>query len=89
MPESTEQILHADKYTAGEAPIAVTLPDDLATRLGSGWTVPLQDTFGEFQLGIWLRETGVASGRRDGRGGRLGWRPPGRHGRPRRRLGAS
>jgi len=61
MPESTEQILHADKYTAGEAPVAVTLPADLATRLGPGWTVPLQDTFGEFQLGIWLRENGVAA----------------------------
>ena len=59
MPESTEQILHPDKYTAGEAPIKVTLPDDLATRLGTGWSVPLQDTFGEYQLGIWLREGGV------------------------------
>jgi hypothetical protein len=60
MPVSTEQILHADKYTAGEAPVDVTLPADLASRLGSGWSVPLQDTFGEFQLGIWLRENGVA-----------------------------
>ena len=51
MPESTEQILHPEKYAAGEAPIAVTLPADLATQLGAGWTVPLQDTFGEFQLG--------------------------------------
>ena len=64
MPESTEQILHADKYTAGEAPIAVTLPADLATRLGPGWSVPLQDTFGEFQLGIWLRENKVAAAMR-------------------------
>ena len=59
MPESTEQILHADKYTGGEAPVDVTLPADLATRLGPGWSVPLQDTFGEYQLGIWLREGGV------------------------------
>ena len=59
MPESTEQILHADKYAAGEAPIAVTLPADLASRLGAGWSVPLQDTFGEYQLSIWLRENGV------------------------------
>ena len=36
MPSSTEQILHPEKYTAGEAPIAVTMPADLATppRLG-------------------------------------------------------
>ncbi len=60
MPQSTEQIIHPEKYTAGEAPIAVTMPADLATRLGSGWTVPLQDTFGELQLGIWLKGAGVA-----------------------------
>ena len=59
MPASTEQILHADKYAAGEAPIAVALPTDLASRLGAGWSVPLQDTFGEYQLSIWLRENGV------------------------------
>jgi hypothetical protein len=53
-PASTEQILHPDKYAAGEAPDAVTLPSDLAAKLGSGWTVPLVDTFGEFQLGVWL-----------------------------------
>ncbi|MEA2620130.1 MAG: hypothetical protein QOC97_903, partial [Chloroflexota bacterium] len=61
MPKSTEQIMHPEKYTAGEAPVAVTLPADLATRMGTGWTVPLQDTFGEFQIGIWLREAGVAA----------------------------
>jgi hypothetical protein len=60
MPESTEQILHPEKYTSNEAPVPVTLPADLATRLGTGWTVPLTDTFGEFQTGIWLREGGVA-----------------------------
>jgi hypothetical protein len=59
MPESTEQIIHPEKYTAHEAPAKVAMPDDLATRLGTGWTVPVQDTFGEFQLGIWLRERGV------------------------------
>ena len=60
MPASTEQILHPEKYTAGEAPVAVTLPADLATRLGTGWSVPLLDTFGEYQMGLWLRESGVA-----------------------------
>src|SRR5262249_5212155 len=53
-PASTEQILHPEKYAAGEAPVAVTLASDLAKKLGSGWTVPLVDTFGEFQLGVWL-----------------------------------
>ena len=59
MPKSTEQILHPEKYTAGEAPIKVTMPADLATHLGAGWSVPLQDTFGELQIGIWLRGGGV------------------------------
>jgi len=59
MPASTEQILHPEKYTAAEAPVAVTLPTDLATRLGAGWSVPLKDTFGEYQIGLWLRESGV------------------------------
>ncbi|MFL5651397.1 MAG: hypothetical protein ACJ777_08945 [Chloroflexota bacterium] len=57
MPVSTEQILHAEK--SGEAPIPVSLPADLKAKLGAGWTVPLEDTFGELQLGIWLREGGV------------------------------
>jgi len=73
MPASTEQILHPDKYAAGEAPVAVTLPADLAARLGPGWTVPLQDTFGELQLGIWLHQNGVtgadATSANDGWGG--------------------
>ena len=62
MPASTEQIIHPEKYTSGEPPIPVTLPADLATRLGAGWSVSLEDTFGEFQLGIWLRAVGVADG---------------------------
>jgi hypothetical protein len=54
-PASTEQILHPEKYAAREAPLAVVLPADLATRLGAGWKVDFQDVFGEFQLGVWLR----------------------------------
>ena len=60
MPESTEQVLHSEAYQAREHPVVVRLPDDLAGQLGAGWSVPLQDTFGELQLGIWLREAGVA-----------------------------
>jgi len=59
MPESTEQILHPEKYQAAEAPVKVALPADVATRLGSGWKVTAQDTLGELQLGIWLSEGGV------------------------------
>ena len=54
-PASTEQILHPEKYDAGEAPVAVDIPVDVATRMGSGWKSSLEDTFGEFQLGVWLR----------------------------------
>ncbi len=61
MPESTEQILHPEKYGANEVPVEVDLPDDLAKRLGTGWTVPLEDTFGELQTRIWLRESGLDS----------------------------
>jgi len=71
MPESTEQILHPEKYAAGEAPVKVDLPTDLAARLGTGWSVPMQDTFGEFQTGIWLRESGVAAA--DANDAAAGW----------------
>ncbi len=60
MPASTEQVLHADKYAADEPPIDVQLPADLAKDLGKGWSVPMLDTFGEAQLGMWLRLSGVA-----------------------------
>jgi hypothetical protein len=53
-PDSTEQILHADKWATHEPPIDVQLPADLATRMGGGWSIGLQDTFGEHQLGVWI-----------------------------------
>ena len=39
----------------------MTFPADLAARLGTGWTVPLQDTLGEMQLEILLREGGASN----------------------------
>ncbi len=57
-PDSTEQVLHADKLASREAPVKVAFPGDLAGRLGSGWSVALQDTLGEFQLEILLRDAG-------------------------------
>ena len=53
-PKSTEQILHPAKWTGREAPIAVQLPADLAKKMGTGWTLGHEDTFGEQQMGIWL-----------------------------------
>ena len=61
MPVSTEQILHPEAYAANEEPVDVDLPDDLAAQLGNGWSVSIEDTFGELQLGIWLRESGIAA----------------------------
>ncbi|HET9613707.1 MAG TPA: hypothetical protein VFP22_02750 [Candidatus Limnocylindrales bacterium] len=62
-PASTEQVMHPAKYAAGEAPIGVTLPADLPARLGTGWSSALVDTFGEFQLGVWLRQnTAIGAG---------------------------
>ena len=57
-PASTEQILHPEKYVSGEAPVAVSLPADLAARLGAGWSVDLRDTLGEFTLRVWLESAG-------------------------------
>jgi hypothetical protein len=59
VPETTEQVLHPDKYQAGEGPIAIELPDDLEDRIGPGWERTLDDTFGEFQTGVWLRDAGA------------------------------
>ncbi len=54
-PSSTEQVLHVEKYAADERPIDVALPDGLASGMGQGWSVALEDSFGEFQIGVWLR----------------------------------
>lgn len=59
LPTSTEQIIHADKYEAGEDPIPVALAEDFVASLGDGWSIQLRDTFGEFQFATWLREAGV------------------------------
>jgi len=61
LPETTEQILHPDKYLAKEAAIPVTFPKDLATRLGGTWKETIQDTFGEFQTDVWLVDVGKAT----------------------------
>jgi hypothetical protein len=53
-PETTEQILHPAKYASGEAAVDVDLPDDLAGRMGSGWSVINENTMGEHQTAIWL-----------------------------------
>jgi hypothetical protein len=52
-PASTSQILHSELYSAGVAPVALTVPAVPAT-MGSGWKLTMQDTLGELQLRVWL-----------------------------------
>ena len=47
LPQSTEQILHVEKYLAHEAP-SKPLPGDLAKVLGDDWKSVMQDVSGEF-----------------------------------------
>lgn len=60
-PASTEQVLHPEKYASHEAPVAVVLPSDLAARMGAGWALALEDTFGELQLKVWLQSSTSSS----------------------------
>jgi hypothetical protein len=53
-PATSEQVLHPEKYDAREPAVAVPLPTGLATKMGAGWSVATEDTFGEHQIGIWL-----------------------------------
>ena len=48
-PQSTEQILHPDKYLAGDVPQAVTLLD-LNGVLGEGWQFVQENRLGEYYL---------------------------------------
>jgi len=59
-PASTEQVLHPEKYEADEKPLAVALDGAaLAKGMGAGWSGTPEDTLGEFQISIWLRENGA------------------------------
>ena len=53
IPQSTEQILHPEKYDSRDEPISVDLPD-LVEVLGEGWSLVKQDTLGEFFLQAYL-----------------------------------
>jgi hypothetical protein len=50
-PVSTEQILHPEKYAAGEEPADVPAPD-LLDQLGSQWHVAYEQTMGELGIQI-------------------------------------
>lgn len=55
LPQSTEQILHAEKYFAREAPVKINLPD-ISSRLGSGWKRIDTDVNGEWSYYLILDE---------------------------------
>ena len=53
LPQSTEQILHPQKYLDGEIPILVELPD-ISLAVGQGWVEQEAGTLGELMTGIYL-----------------------------------
>jgi hypothetical protein len=55
LPQSTEQILHADKYFAYESPVKLTLPN-FARALGPGWKHLDSDVNGEWGYYLALDE---------------------------------
>jgi hypothetical protein len=54
-PQSTEQILHPEKYLSRDEPQIVALPP-LTDTLGTGWRLVRADTLGEFQMGLYLAQ---------------------------------
>lgn len=72
VPQSTEQILHPEKYLEGEAPVEVTVNDPLPV-LGPDWEILEVNTFGEYVTRLFL-DTGevrpsAAAGAAEGWGG--------------------
>ena len=61
LPRSTEQILHPEKYVAGDEPIEVELPD-LVEAMGEGWSLVRSDTFGEFMMQAYIESAFEARG---------------------------
>jgi hypothetical protein len=57
-PDSTEQVLHPDKYLDGEPPMEIADPE-LASQMGAGWRDVESSAVGEAMLGIWLEEMGL------------------------------
>jgi hypothetical protein len=54
LPRSTEQVLHPERYLEEDGPTQVVVPD-LGGILDEDWTVVLQDTLGEFVIGLHLQ----------------------------------
>lgn len=52
-PQSSEQILHPERYLSGDTPQLVTLPP-LTDTLGVGWSLLAEDVLGEWLLRLYL-----------------------------------
>ena len=69
-PQSTEHILHPERFLDGDMPITVTLSDN-SEALGDDWIVADSGVFGEFYLLEWLFTSGMS--RSDRSDGAEGW----------------
>jgi len=70
-PDTTEQILHPDKYFTRHEPQLVALPP-LTDTLGTGWRLADEGVLGEFQMQLYLAQQldqDVATAASDGWGG--------------------
>lgn len=55
LPQSSEQIIHPDRYLADDNPLPVSLPP-LTDTLGTGWQQLDEEIFGEFTLREYLKQ---------------------------------
>lgn len=58
-PTSTEQILHPEKYLAGEQPVEVQV-NDFTGALGDDWTLWDSNTYGEYQIRVILQNSSMS-----------------------------
>jgi hypothetical protein len=76
-PDTTEQVMHADKLAAREPAKKVAFPDDFPGSLGAGWKIALEDTLGEFQLKTLLSDAAQSADADDAAAGwggdRVAW----------------
>jgi len=69
LPQSTEQVLHFEKYAVNETPVKVNLPD-ISKLLGAGWKRIDADINGEWGYFVILSEF---IGKKDARQAAAGW----------------
>jgi hypothetical protein len=70
LPQSTEQILHIEKYLKGEQPIKISLPD-LSSDLGQDWKLIENNVNGEW--GYYLTIVDFMSGNEEAAAAVAGW----------------